>query len=490
MRFYLLIYFFIPFFSFTQNLHTQIIEDKIKQLKGREAENKFEEKELIALYNELYYMSKEKDHKKGMLTALTGLAVIYSNNNNPHEGLKVIGEGIILAKQLNSYIDYTSLLDCKGRALLEAGNYSDSRINFSKALKMSDLIKDKDTMNGLKTIVFNSLSRYAEILDNEISTAGYGDSLLYFGKQGYEASIKISEKFPKRKFIVGQSALLLGVAYLRKGNVVDGNKYFDIAEKLFISDQDKRPLANFYNTIGYIKFEKGNDEQALEYYNKALDLATKFHSPRLSINIYENLIEYYKKAGDTKKELYYLEKSKVLNDSLSKIHKKALIIQGKHDVNLISKQKESVSSFFIILLIVIIILIGAISFYLYRKNRAKRSIGKVDVDEEYQKKQIDEDKIALLLTLAKNNDKQFLIMFQDIFTDLHRELLKFPELTAADLEMCAYLKLNIQTKEIATYKKISIGAVDNRKYRIRKKLNLLPETDLYKWINTINPKSE
>ncbi|MGU3376998.1 hypothetical protein [Chryseobacterium sp. M5A1_1a] len=460
----------------------------MKQLKGREAENKSEEKELIALYKELYYISKESDHKKGMLTALSGLAVIYSNNNNPHEGLKVVEEGIILAKQLKSYIDYTSLLDCKGRALLEAGNYSDSRINFSRALIMSDLIKNKDTMNGLKTMVFNSLSKYAEISDNEFSKAGYRDSLLYFGKQGYETSIKISEKLPKRKFIVGQSAFLLGVAYLRMGNVIYGDKYFDIAEKLFISDQDKRPLANFYNTIGYIKFEKGDNKQALEYYNNALGLATKFHSPRLSINIYENLIEYYKKAGDTKKELYYLEKSKVLNDSLSKIHKKALIIQGKHDVNLISKQKESVNSFFIILLI-IITLICVISFYFYRKNRVRKSVGKVDLNEGYQQKQIDEDKIALLLTLAKNNDKQFLIMFQEIFTDLHKALLKFPELTAADLEMCAYLKLNILTKEIATYKKISIGAVDNRKYRIRKKLNLLPETDLYKWINTLNSKS-
>ncbi|MGE8555589.1 MAG: transcriptional regulator [Chryseobacterium jejuense] len=487
MKFYFLIYFFIPFLSFTQNLNTQIIEDKIKQLKGREAENKFEEKELITLYNELYYISKEEDHKKGMLTSLTGLSVIYSNNNNPHECLKVVNEGIILAKQLNSYIDYTSLLDSKGRALLEAGNYSDSRMNFSKALIMSDLIKDRDTMNGLKTMVFNSLSRYAEISDNEFSTAGYGDSLLYFGKKGYETSIKISEKFPKRKLIVGQSALLLGIAYSRERNVMNGDKYFDIAEKLFISDRDKRPLASFYNTIGYIKFEGGKDKQALEYYTKALDLAEKFHSPQLSITIYENLIEYYKKAGDTKKELYYLEKSKVLNDSLSTIHKKALIIQGKHDITLISKQKKSAGNFFIILLI-ISILICAISFYLYRKNRAKRVIGKVDLNEGYQKKQIDEDKIALLLTLAKNNDKQFLIMFQEIFTDLHRELLNFPELTSADLEMCAYLKLNIQTKEIATYKKVSIGAVDNRKYRIRKKLNLLPETDLYKWINTINSK--
>lgn len=87
--------------------------------------------------------------------------------------------------------------------------------------------------------------------------------------------------------------------------------------------------------------------------------------------------------------------------------------------------------------------------------------------------------------MAKNNEKQFLIVFQEVYSDLYKELLKYSQLTSADLEMCAYLKLNIQTKEIAMYKKVSIGAVDNRKYRIRKKMNLLPESDLYKWINTI-----
>jgi len=124
---------------------------------------------------------------------------------------------------------------------------------------------------------------------------------------------------------------------------------------------------------------------------------------------------------------------------------------------------------------------SALESYITCKNDLDHLISK-----EKNKK---EEKTEILLKIAKENNNQFFLAFQEEFSDLYQELLKFPELTSADLEMCAYLKLNLQTKEIATYKKISIGAVDNRKYRIRKKLNLLPETDLYKWINTISVNS-
>ncbi|WP_228378894.1 helix-turn-helix transcriptional regulator [Chryseobacterium hispalense] len=129
-------------------------------------------------------------------------------------------------------------------------------------------------------------------------------------------------------------------------------------------------------------------------------------------------------------------------------------------------------------------------FIIENKNALESFIMyKNDLDHLMSKeKNKKEEKTDILLKIAKENNNHFFLAFREEFSDLYRELLKFPELTSADLEMCAYLKLNLQTKEIATYKKISIGAVDNRKYRIRKKLNLPPETDLYKWINTIDYK--
>jgi DNA-binding CsgD family transcriptional regulator len=42
----------------------------------------------------------------------------------------------------------------------------------------------------------------------------------------------------------------------------------------------------------------------------------------------------------------------------------------------------------------------------------------------------------------------------------------------SDLEYCALIKLDFNTKEIAQSKDISIRTVESKKYRLRKKLNL------------------
>ncbi|MFP3836197.1 helix-turn-helix transcriptional regulator, partial [Chryseobacterium sp. SIMBA_028] len=58
-------------------------------------------------------------------------------------------------------------------------------------------------------------------------------------------------------------------------------------------------------------------------------------------------------------------------------------------------------------------------------------------------------------------------------------------LTPTDLEYCALIKLNFDTKQIATLKKISIGSVESRKYRIRKKLNINNSENIYTWMTKI-----
>ncbi|MGE8555580.1 MAG: tetratricopeptide repeat protein [Chryseobacterium jejuense] len=486
--FFSLVFFCLPFFLYSQHSQEQIIKDGINQLNGLTATSKNEEKRIVSLSNELYHLSKNAGHKKGMLISLCHLAQIYSNNGEINECLKVVGEGLSLAEELKSYFEYAGLLNTKGKALSVAENYSDSRISFSKALRISDLITDKDQKYMSKAEIYVYLISYAESEYNRIGKVEYKDSMLYFAKKSYDQSLKVSErKYSKKKLTVGQSAKILGQVYVvYHHNYKEGERYFNMAEKLVSNESDKRYLADLYNARGFMNFQEGNDEKALEYYQKALELSRDFNYSSLAAGVYDNLVKYYRKTKDVKKELYFLNKSMTLKDSLSKIHKKALITQSRHDINLTSRKQQSGYSIWSILVTIVpIILIGSLLYYFLNKNKTKKLSQSNDLDYDLQKNNIDEDKIASLLEMAKNNDKQFLIIFQEVFADLYKELLKFPELTSADLEMCVYLKLNIQTKEIATYKKTSIGAVDNRKYRIRKKLNLVPETDLYKWINTI-----
>jgi len=74
---------------------------------------------------------------------------------------------------------------------------------------------------------------------------------------------------------------------------------------------------------------------------------------------------------------------------------------------------------------------------------------------------------------------QFLMKFErkhSSFFRIMRE--RFPELTPSDLRLSACLKMNLCTKEIASLMNLSVRAVENSRYRLRKKLGLTSAQNL------------
>jgi DNA-binding CsgD family transcriptional regulator len=81
-------------------------------------------------------------------------------------------------------------------------------------------------------------------------------------------------------------------------------------------------------------------------------------------------------------------------------------------------------------------------------------------------------------------------VFERYFDDVHQEFLtrlkeKHPGLSPSELRLCAYLRMNISTKEIAPLMNISIRGVEISRYRLRKKLNLPHEANLAAYIMSI-----
>ena len=81
--------------------------------------------------------------------------------------------------------------------------------------------------------------------------------------------------------------------------------------------------------------------------------------------------------------------------------------------------------------------------------------------------------------------------FQMQFTSAHPFFMenlknKFPDLKVADIKLCCYLKMNMNTKEIARINGLSVRAVENKRYRLRKKLNLNTEISLESFIFSID----
>jgi ligand-binding sensor domain-containing protein/DNA-binding CsgD family transcriptional regulator len=80
--------------------------------------------------------------------------------------------------------------------------------------------------------------------------------------------------------------------------------------------------------------------------------------------------------------------------------------------------------------------------------------------------------------------------FETHFDQAHQDFIKrlksrFPDLTQGDLKLCAYLRLNISSKEIAHLLNISLRGVEVRRYRLRKRLNIKTEENLYDFLLSI-----
>ncbi|MDW3192272.1 MAG: triple tyrosine motif-containing protein [Cytophagales bacterium] len=77
--------------------------------------------------------------------------------------------------------------------------------------------------------------------------------------------------------------------------------------------------------------------------------------------------------------------------------------------------------------------------------------------------------------------------FEVNFDQAHNNFFKrmkeqFPDLTQSDLRICAYLHLNLTSKEIAPLLNISLRAVENHRYRLRKKLGLSANENLVEFL--------
>lgn len=83
----------------------------------------------------------------------------------------------------------------------------------------------------------------------------------------------------------------------------------------------------------------------------------------------------------------------------------------------------------------------------------------------------------------EDNWKFFKKAFSNADKDFFKKIKgKHPELTSNDLKLCAYLRLNLSSKEIAPLLNISVKSVEIKRYRLRKKMGLPREINLVDYI--------
>ena len=97
----------------------------------------------------------------------------------------------------------------------------------------------------------------------------------------------------------------------------------------------------------------------------------------------------------------------------------------------------------------------------------------------------DADDINKIIRVLSDKDKidkqweQFTMHFDHVHSDFLADLKNtFPNLSANELKLCAYLRMNLSTKEIAQLMNISVRGVEISRYRLRKKIQIPTEVNL------------
>ncbi len=84
------------------------------------------------------------------------------------------------------------------------------------------------------------------------------------------------------------------------------------------------------------------------------------------------------------------------------------------------------------------------------------------------------------------NWEQFEVHFDQVHENFLKQLREqYPALTPKDQKLCAYLRMNLSTKEIAPLMNISVRGVEISRYRLRKKLDIDTDTNLVDFLMKI-----
>lgn len=120
-----------------------------------------------------------------------------------------------------------------------------------------------------------------------------------------------------------------------------------------------------------------------------------------------------------------------------------------------------------------------------KQKPESRNLQKSDTEAE-TKGRISKEDFTELLQLAKTNDPDFVKRVEEVNPDLFQSILNInPQLTKSELSLCAMIWLGFSSKDIADITYIQHRSVQTKKGRLRKKLNIPSETDLYSFFTSL-----
>lgn len=455
------------------------------------------------------------------------LGSINSANSNVDEGIPE------LLKALN-LVNKTENKDLKHYCILRIAEAYRVKKQFKIGFDLLyDLLKESDLSVRNRCNLYGRLaSFYEECITGEseynIPNFNRQDSIFKYTN----LSVQVAEQF-NLKGLKASSYNQLGHFMVHYISEVDSAVfYLSQAAQSFKELDDYANYVNVSNNLTCAYQKKGQFQKAIITSKQLLDIRKGKEYPQIYRKTYQYLSDSYDSIGNYRLAKKYLEQMYSIEKDLFKtyLNKEVTALTAKYNYKLKESQlaeekhKNHVRLLLFLGIVVIasILLIISIVINRLRKmvfiqkqqqmknkniilqnnimchnkelttnalrlaqndnllNEISQQVGAMEYLKKADLKEAIQNLISEIRVSKKNevwND--FEKSFKEVHIDFYKNLTQeHSDLSSKELRLCAFLKLNLSSKEIATINGVSLRTVETNRHRLRKKLNITEGSEL------------
>jgi DNA-binding CsgD family transcriptional regulator len=476
---------------------------------------------LITLENRLKKVDETDTLQKADLLFRIGVSNISKEQN--HKSIPYLLEALGLYKKLKRQEDVNR---CKIH-LSESYRVQDQPENGVTLLR--EALQDKNLSYEDRAHAYN---RLAALLNSRKYNA---DSVVKYSKK----CIQIAEKNKYYKLLALSQNELGYIYHRRRQNYQDAEQYYKAAIKNFRLVDEHRNIINTRINYSNLFIDKKQYQKALEVINKSFDDLKVEYPSRNTRRLFLQLSKIHRLLKNYKEALEYLDLANLMERMIyfNEVDAKLFEMAVKYDVKskeqelLNQKEKNNlllqrnrllwVGSFLIMVVLLVIIYNFRIrrKFIIHKQLLAEKEKNELQSEIETKNRklvaktlqvinqnELENKIIPELKAIAKNSgqaigeklthicneikfshnhslweefEKSFTEVNKSFYTNLTKE---YPNLSSNEMKLCAFIKLNMNTKDMASLLNISVRGIETARYRLRKKLGLDQKTSLYQFL--------
>lgn len=438
----------------------------------------------VTFFNTIYKASENINYEKGKIISLLLTCEIYLQKGQYDKALEYTEQiENMPIKVANNYYYKIGALEDKAYSYSMLGFYKDAENSLNQSYQLSSKLKG-DIRLQARGEFFSFKGQLRKEMDKPI------DSVLKYQKYAISQYKKI-QKEKVREALLKLEYQNISESFLEAKKTDSALSYlYKIMKFQSLNDLE---TVQFFQMIGRAYDQKAQPDSALFYYKRAAAEAKKIQDPFSMKESYQVLSEFYEKMGDKENSLLYSKKYSKLIDSISLAEKKSLNKASEVIKKDISEKANETKRKLYLIIAVIFLILCIIAYFLFRysKNYRRERDERILTDERIYEKEEELKKIKNkvndeILLLAKDNSPEFVNRFRELYPLFYKNLLEtYPDINNDTIKFCTLLKLNFSTKEIAAYTAVTPRAVQIRKNRLRKKLNIPSNEDINVWMDRL-----